>query len=164
MTSPVITINPKLDLVIERVVDVPPKLVWTCWTEPRHVVKWFTLDPWKTVDCEIDLRPGGMFRWVMQSPEGEQFPNTACYLEIVPERRLIWTDVLHPGYRPAPNTILAGLPLTAIITLEPEGKGTRYTATALHRNVEERDKHEEMGFFEGWGTVLDQLVAHAKTI
>ena len=52
--------------------------------------------------------------------------------------------------------------LTAIIAIEPHGSGTRYTATALHRDEAARKKHEEMGFHKGWGTALDQLVAHAK--
>ena len=55
-------IDPKLDLVLERVVDVPPELVWRAWTEPKHLMPWFTPAPWKTVDCEIDLRPGGIFQ------------------------------------------------------------------------------------------------------
>jgi len=74
--------DPKLDLLLERVVDVPRELVWAAWTEPAHLKKWFTPDPWKTVDCEIDLRPGGLFRTVMRSPEGQDFPNVGCYLEL----------------------------------------------------------------------------------
>jgi uncharacterized protein YndB with AHSA1/START domain len=54
--------NAKLDLVLERVVDVPRELVWTAWTKPEHVSKWFTPAPWTVADCEIDLRPGGIFR------------------------------------------------------------------------------------------------------
>jgi uncharacterized protein YndB with AHSA1/START domain len=75
--------DPRLDLLLERVVDVPPELVWAAWTVPEHVKKWFTPAPWTTVDCEIDLRPGGIFRFVMRSPEGQEFPNVGCYLEVV---------------------------------------------------------------------------------
>lgn len=60
--------DPKLDLVLERVVDVPRELVWKARTTPEHLKKWFTPAPWTTVDCEIDLRPGGIFRTVMRSP------------------------------------------------------------------------------------------------
>lgn len=152
--------DPKLDLVLERVVDVPPELVWKAWTEPKHVVKWFTPSPWQTVDCEIDLRPGGIFRTTMRSPEGEDFPNMGCFLEVVPNRRLVFTDALLPGYRPAPEPFM-----TAIVMLEPHGDGgTRYTAIALHRDEDARKRHEEMGFHDGWGKALDQLVAHAKTM
>lgn len=153
-------INPKLDLVLERVVDVKPELVWRAWTEPEHVVKWFTPKPWETVECEIDLRPGGLFRTTMRSPEGEVQPaSNGCFLEIVPNRRLVFTDALGPGYRPNASSFM-----TAYVLLEPEGAGTKYTAIAVHSNEEQRQQHEEMGFYQGWGTALDQLVEYAKTL
>lgn len=151
--------DPSLDLVLERVVDVPRELVWAAWTRPEHVRKWFTPAPWTVSDCEIDLRPGGIFRTVMRSPEGKEFPNIGCFLEVVPNERLVWTDALLPGYRPAENPFF-----TAIIALEPHGSGTRYIATAIHRDEAGRKKHEEMGFHQGWGKALDQLVADAKTM
>ncbi len=83
--------DPRLDLLLERVVEVPPALVWAAWTVPEHVKKWFTPVPWKTVDCEIDLCPGGIFRTVMRSPEGQEINNVGCFLEIVPHRKLVWT-------------------------------------------------------------------------
>ena len=151
--------DPKLDLVLERIVDVPRERVWAAWTKPEHVKKWLSPAPWTTVDCEIDLRPGGMFRFVMRSPEGQDFPNIGCYLEVIPQERLIWTDALLPGYRPSEKPFM-----TAIISLESLGSKTRYTAMAIHRDEAERKRHEEMGFHAGWGQVLDQLVAYAKTI
>jgi uncharacterized protein YndB with AHSA1/START domain len=157
MTASLVKPDPALDLVLERVIDVPPDLVWTAWTTPEHVVKWFAPAPWTASDCEIDLRPGGIFRFVMRSPEGEEFPNVGCYLEVVPVERLVWTDALLPGYRPSENPFF-----TAIVTLEPHGKGTRYTAVAIHKDEAGRKRHEEMGFMEGWGQVLDQLVAYVK--
>lgn len=165
--SPVWTIDPKLDLVLERVVDVPRELVWRAWTEPQHICKWFCPKPWSTIHCEIDLRPGGKFHTIMQSPEGEKFPNTGCYLEIVPNERLVWTDALQPGFRPgsAPgvNCPIPGF-LTAIIVLEPHGQGTKYTAIALHRDEAGCKQHADMGFYDGWGAALEQLVEHAKTM
>ena len=149
----------RLDLVLERTVDVPCELVWKAWTEPEHLKKWFTPAPWTVTDSEIDLRPGGIFRTVMRSPEGEEFPNVGCFLEIVPNRRLVFTDALLPGFRPAPKPFFTG-----IVTMEPEGNGTRYTARALHQTEEGRQQHESMGFHDGWGTALDQLVAYVKTL
>jgi uncharacterized protein YndB with AHSA1/START domain len=93
----------------------------------------------------------------MRSPEGKHFPNTGCYLEIVPNEKLVWTDGLLPGYRPAPEPFMTG-----VLLLERHPKGTKYTAIALHRDAETRKRHEEMGFAEGWGKALDQLVAHVK--
>lgn len=163
------TPDPKLDLLLERVVDVPPALVWAAWTRPEYLKKWFTPVPWKTVECEIDLRPGGIFRTVMESPEGERFPGDGCYLEIVPERKLVWTSALLPGFRPKP--VVAANPskpcddmlFTAVISMKPEGKGTRYSALAIHTDPETCKRHEDMGFHTGWGTVLDQLVALMKS-
>jgi uncharacterized protein YndB with AHSA1/START domain len=149
--------DPKLDLVLERVVDVPPALVWEAWTKPEHIRRWFAPAPWTIVDCEIDLRPGGVFRFVMKSPDGEESPSVGCYLEVIPNERLIWTDALLPGYRPSPNPFF-----TAVVTLEPRGSGTRYTAMAIHGDEATRKRHEQMGFYEGWGQTLDQLVALAK--
>jgi uncharacterized protein YndB with AHSA1/START domain len=145
--------------VLERVVDVPPALVWEAWTKPEHLRHWFTPKPWTVAHCEVDLRPGGTFRTVMRGPNGEEHDVAGCYLEIVPQQRLIWTDALLPGYRPSANPFF-----TAIVELEPAGKGTRYRATAIHRDEDGRKKHEEMGFHQGWGTVLDQLVEYAKAM
>ena len=152
-------LDPKLDLVLERVVDVPPALVWEAWTKPEHLRHWFTPKPWTVAHCEVDLRPGGTFRTVMRGPDGEEHDVAGCYLEVVPQQRLIWTDALLPGYRPSANPFF-----TAIVELEPSGKGTRYTATAIHRDEDGRKKHEEMGFHQGWGTVLDQLVEYARAM
>lgn len=153
--------NPKLDLVLQRVVDVEPQLVWRAWTDPEELKKWFTPRPWTTTECEIDLRPGGIFRTVMRSPEGQEFPYAGCYLEVVDTRKLVWTNLLLAGFRPAPSSEPVGF--TATISLEPHEGGTRYTALVMHKDEASRQKHDEMGFAQGWSTVLDQLVALAKS-
>lgn len=161
MTKP-LRFDPKLDLKLERVVDVPPALVWAAWTKPEHLVHWFCPRPWMVTKCEIDLRPGGTFFTLMRGPAGEEHPNNGCFLEVVPNERLVWTSALLPGFRPAPDVAVPAF--TAFITMEPAGAGSRYMATVLHRDEAGRAQHEAMGFHEGWGTVTDQLVAYAKTI
>lgn len=156
--SPILQIDPSLDLVLERTIDVPSELVWEAWTKPEHVKQWFVPAPWSIPACEIDLRPGGVFHTVMRSPEGQEFPSDACYLEVVPKKRLVFTDALLPGYRPASEPFF-----TAVVSITPEGKGTRYVAVAIHKDEAGRMKHEEMGFLDGWGTSLDQLVTYVKT-
>lgn len=160
MTEPFFTFDDELDLRFERIVDIKPELVWAAWTQPEHLVHWFTPAPWKTIACEIDLRPGGKFNSVMQSPEGQEFPNVGCYLEVVENKRLVWTSELGPGFRPKPKTDELGM--TAIISLEPAGEGTKYGAVVLHHSVEDRKKHEDMGFEHGWGKALEQLVEYMK--
>jgi uncharacterized protein YndB with AHSA1/START domain len=161
VTSPRTIQDPRLDLFLERIVDVPVERVWAAWTKPEHLKKWFTPVPWKTVDCEIDLRPGGIFRFVMRSPEGEEFPHLGCYLEVIENERLVWTVALGPGFRP--SKAASDVPyFTAVIAMEPHGKGTKYSALAIHGDEGDAKKHAQMGFHDGWGKALDQLVAHAK--
>jgi uncharacterized protein YndB with AHSA1/START domain len=73
------TPDPDLDLVLERTVPVSPERVWAAWTQPELLMQWFTPAPWKTVACELDLRPGGRCATTMESPEGEQHPNVGCW-------------------------------------------------------------------------------------
>ena len=161
-------IDPKLDLVLERVVDVRPELVWLAWTTPEHLKNWFTPAPWQTVECQIDLRPGGLFRTVMRSPEGQNYPNVGCYLEVVKNERLVWTNVLEAGFRPATSSpaeeTCGPFFFTASINFEAHGKGTRYTAVVLHKDEAGRKQHEDMGFQDGWGKAFEQLVAHVRTL
>ena len=155
------TLDPDRDLVLERVVDVPPEKVWAAWTRPEHLVKWFAPAPWSVSDCRLDVRPGGVFYTVMRSPEGEDHPSEGCYLEVVENRRLVFTDALEGGYRPSSTP---GLGFTAVVTMEPEGAGTRYRAVALHGSADTRRQHEDMGFHDGWSAALDQLVALAREL
>lgn len=160
MTS-VLRFEPKLDLVLERNVDVPPELVWECWTQPEHLMKWFTPKPWRTTECEIDLRPGGIFRTQMIGPNGESGGGSGCVLEVVASRLFVWTGALGPGWRPQ----TAGQPFlfTAVISIEPCGIGTRYTATAIHADESGANAHRE-GFQNGWSAAFDQLVEVAKAL
>jgi uncharacterized protein YndB with AHSA1/START domain len=127
-------------------------------------MKWFTPAPWKTVQCSIDLRAGGLFTTTMRSPEGENFPKVGCYLEIVQNRKLVWTDAREAEFRPSRKDPGPNCPFlfTATILLEPHGQGTKYTAIAMHRDASSRAQHEAMSSHEGWGTALDQLIAVAK--
>ncbi len=151
--------NPELDLFIERVIDVPRTLVWRAWTDADILKQWFCPVPWSVSHCEIDLRPGGKFYTVMRSPEGEDFPSTGCYLEIIENEKLIWTDALGPGFRPSDEPFFTGM-----ITLEDHAGGTKYTARGLHATADIRQRHEAMGFHDGWNAALDQLVALVKRL
>jgi uncharacterized protein YndB with AHSA1/START domain len=158
MSTTLMTIDPELDLVLERDLDVPVESVWKAWTTPESLKHWFVPRPWTIAAVEMDLRPGGQFNTTMRSPEGQDMPNKGCYLEIVPNERLVFTDALLPGFRPAPEPFFTG-----ILQLERRGAGTHLIAIARHGNVETRKSHEEMGFHQGWGTVIDQMVEHIKS-
>ena len=156
-------INPETDLVLERDIDVPVELVWKAWTEPEHLMKWFCPKPWQTVECEIDLRPGGKFYTAMCSPEGEKFPNTGCYLEVVKNQKLVWTDALKEDFRPTgkPNDCF-GSYFTAHLFLTRTDTGTSYKVVAMHGDAESSKKHVEIGFYEGWNAALNQMIEAIK--
>lgn len=166
--QPVYQPDAKLDLTFERIVDVPRELIWQAWTQPEHIKKWFTPAPWQTVDCAIDLRPGGLFSTVMRSPEGQDFPNLGCYLEIIPNEKLVWTNALAPGFRPVAASPAKSeeidFQFTAMICLATQANATRYTATVIHADEASCQRHAAMGFTDGWGKALDQLVALARTM
>jgi uncharacterized protein YndB with AHSA1/START domain len=129
-------------------------------------MKWFTPAPWKTIDAEIDPRPGGIFRTVMRGPNGEAGGDgVGCVLEAVPNRRFVWTTALGPGYQPSPVED-GGFHFTGILEFEPvaggamgAAGGTHYRATGRHATQADADQHAAMGFEVGWGLALDQLVA-----
>jgi uncharacterized protein YndB with AHSA1/START domain len=103
----------------------------------------------------------------MQSPEGVEFPNAGCYLDVVPHEKLVWTNALMPGYRPSKLMTTCGsddteFMFTAMVELADQGQGTRYTATVIHADEAGCTKHAAMGFEGGWGSALDQLVAMIK--
>jgi len=163
MTQSKHTINPKLDLIFERTVDVSATAIWKGWTNETQLKKWFCPQPWKTTECKIDLKPGGVFYTVMKGPNGEKMPGEGCFLEIVKNKKLVWTNALLPDFRPAANVVsCSDFFFTATILLKTQGKKTKYTAIVRHKDVEGRKKHEELGFHEGWGAALDQLVSLIK--
>ena len=153
--------NPMLDLVLERTIAVAPEQVWAAWTQPELLKQWFTPAPWKTVAADLDVRPGGQFVTTMESPEGDQFPNVACFIQVETNRLLVFTSVMTKDFRPCPSSNGADdLPFTARIEIEAAaGGGTVYRAIAMHPNEDTCATHAAMGFADGWGVALDQLVA-----
>ena len=156
------TIDPKLDLVLERFIDAPRHLVWEALTKPEHLKEWYMPRAWgRVAKCELDVRPGGMFSVDIATGDGEAFPNLGCFLEVVPMERLSWTSMLFPGYRPA---VFDDIPITAIVTMETVGTGTRYIFTALHRDEADFEKNKESGWQQGTEVALDQFIAHVKSM
>ncbi len=148
------------ELTLQRTFEVARDRLWRCWTEPALLKQWFCPKPWFVSEARMDLRPGGEFFTLMNGPEGEQFGEPGVFLEVVPGRRLVFTDALRPGWRPASRAFMV-----AEVSFDDAGAGrTLYTATARHWTAEARQEHEAMGFHEGWGKAADQLVALARSL
>ncbi len=142
--------------------------MWEAYTNPEHLKRWFAPRPYEITEVELDLQPGGIFRFRMVGPDGfDTGHGTAgCVLEVVAQKKLTWTSALGPGYRP--NGMGEGceaFPFTAVVTFADAGDGkTAYKAVAMHKDDADRETHEKMGFHEGWGTVASQLEEVAREL
>jgi uncharacterized protein YndB with AHSA1/START domain len=150
-------LDPALDLSLTREIALPPAVLFACWTQSQHIPQFFVPKPHRVVACHIDLRVGGAFNTTFDV-DGAVMQNNGVWLEIVPDKKLVFTDAYTEGWKPAPEPFM-----TAIITLDDLGDNrSRYTAIARHRSAEAAETHRQMGFYQGWGTVVDQLEAYAK--
>ena len=158
-------IDPERDIVIDRLFRAPPALVWRCWSEPELFSQWYLPRPWTLSGVVMDLRPGGQFRMVASGPEGQGAATEGSFLEVVPERKLVFTDLFTEDY--APIEVFDdsfGPSFTAILTFAPEGNGTRHRAVARHRCAKDAVANRDGGFEEGWRVISDQLEALAATL
>lgn len=143
------------ELSLTRIISATPDKLFRAWTDPALLVEWFTPAPWKTVRAEVDLRPGGSVCVFMQSPEGQEFPNPGVYLEVVDNKKLVFTDAFVRAWEPSNKPFMVGT-----LTFDGLNNGTtRYTARVQHWSIADRKAHEEMGFHQGWGRATDQLEA-----
>ena len=151
----------RLDLELAVDVALTPEQLFEGWTRPDTLKKWFCPRPWQVVECTIDLRPGGLFSNVMQSPQGERMPeNRGCYLLVERPTRLVWTSLMTEDFRPhalPASGIGFGFVCDLRFTPLPSG-GSRFHAILKHTDAEGRDRHEAMGFDAGWRAALAQLV------
>jgi len=150
---------PERDLVLTRIIDAPREKVFRAWTEAELLKQWFAPRPWTTPVAELELRPGGANLIVMRSPEGNDIPNRGVYLEVVKNRRLVFTDAYTKAWQPSDKPFM-----TVILTFEDQGGKTKYTALVRHWSAADKETHEKMGFHQGWGLCTDQLAEWAAKL
>jgi uncharacterized protein YndB with AHSA1/START domain len=145
--------NPDLDLTISRVIKAPRPAVWSAWTDRASFEQWWVPAPAKCRVLAMDLRPGGSLETEISEDGGDFTPHlSGCFLAIDDQQRIVFTNSLVAGWRPAEQPFM-----TAVITLKDHPAGTDYVAYVMHKNNADRNMHEEMGFYDGWGTVTEQL-------
>lgn len=145
--------DPDLDLTISRLIKAPRSVIWNAWTDPARFEQWWVPAPARCKVVEMDISPGGALVTRISEDGGPFTPHLdACFLSVDDHRRIVFTNSLVAGWRPAENPFM-----TAIITLNDHPDGTDYAAHVMHRSKADRNMHEEMGFHDGWGTVIGQL-------
>jgi uncharacterized protein YndB with AHSA1/START domain len=137
------------EIRLTRLFDAPRHLVFEAMTKPEHVKQWWGRlgDGYSVPVCEIDLRPGGAWRFVNRHPKGEA-TFYGVYREIAPPDRLVFTEI----YEPFPD----GDSLVTTVFTEENGK-TRMTITCLYPSVDVRDMVMKTGMEKGAGISYDQL-------
>ncbi len=132
-------------IVVTRVFNAPRELVFTAWTDPKHVAQWWGPNGFTITVHEMDVRPGGVWRFVMHGPDGTDFPNKIAFVEITPPERLVLSHVSAPQFR-----------MTATFA-EQCGK-TRLTVRMLFETAEERDRTvKQFGADEGLKQTIGRL-------
>ena len=137
------------ELSITRFIDAPPATVWDAMT--NRLSEWFCPAPWRADIDRDDRCAGGQLNMTFRGPDGEEMPQNGTYLAYEEGRRFVTTDAVTGDYEPA------GPFMIGLWEIEPEGDGTRFTATARHWTEEACDQHREMGFEQGWNAAAEQL-------
>jgi uncharacterized protein YndB with AHSA1/START domain len=145
------------EIVLTRVFDAPRRLLFEAWTKPEHVRRWYGCGQIVLVDCEIDLRIGGAWRYTLRAPDGAQLTIGGVYREISPPGRLVYTEQLkRPGFTSTEA-------LVTVLFAEHDGM-TILTSTIVYRSIEDRDAHLAVGMERGAGETLDRLAEHLTTM
>lgn len=140
-------------LTIERIYDAPRKLVWQAWTEPKHLAAWWGRGMDVNIE-ELDFQPGGKWKFSMPMPDGNIFISEGVYAEIVEMEKIVSSAEFKP--------MTEGIIFTALF--EDEGDKTKFTFQVLHPTEEYRKQQEDMGFYNGWGSVFDSMGEHIASM
>jgi uncharacterized protein YndB with AHSA1/START domain len=141
------------ELAITRVLDAPRSLVFKAWTEPDRLVRWWGPQGYTMPSCSMDVRPGGVFRFCMRSPDGTDHWLRGAYREIAEPERLVfswaWEDA---EGRPGHETLVT-------VTFAEDGTKTKLTLQhAVFESVTARNAHQS-----GWASALDRFSEYVAT-
>jgi uncharacterized protein YndB with AHSA1/START domain len=142
--------DPDREIVIERIVDAPPELVWRAWTEPDQIAKWWGPDGFTTTIHEMHVRVGGVWRFMMHGPDGTDYPNRVVYREIVEPERLVYDHSDDEGNDRFRSTV----------TFAALGKRTKVTLRAVFETAQARAAKVKFGAVEGGRQTLARLGQH----
>jgi uncharacterized protein YndB with AHSA1/START domain len=141
------------EIVITCSFAAPRSLVFEAWTKPEHLANWWGPRGFTIPEYEMDLRPGGAYRYVMQGPDGSRYPSKGEYREIVPPERLVYTDAFDIKGMPSHESVVT-------VTFAEQDGGTFLTAHTLYNSAESRDAVLEMGVEAGITETLERLAEY----
>ncbi len=145
------------EVVISRTFDAPRELVYSAWTEQKHLHNWFGPLGFKLTIHELDFRVGGVWRFIMHGPDGVDYPNRIDYLKIDPPKKLI--------YRHSDDGLEAQLDFETAVTFAKKGKKTEVTMRTVFPTAEERDRIvKDFGAIEGGKQTLARLAEYLTTL
>jgi len=135
-------------LLITRVFDAPRAIVFDAWTSPKHVPQWL-LGPegWTMPVCEVDLRPGGSWRYVWRKGDDTEMAMTGKYREVAPPERVVWTESWGAEWPETLNTLV----------LSETGGRTTASLTITYVSKQARDAALQTGMKDGMGASFDRL-------
>ena len=152
-----ITTPSDLEIAMTREFDAPRHLVFDAMTRPEHVRRWFGCDAFTLPICEIDLRAGGAYRFVMRSPDGSESTLQGVYREIVRPERVVFVErILMPGFTSDEYQVTS--------TFDEISSRTRLTTTILHNSKANRDGHLNSGIEKGVAPAYDRLAELVATM
>lgn len=144
------------EIVMIRSFDAPRELLWEMWTNPEHVSRWMLgPDGWTMPICEIDLRPGGEWRFVWRRDDGSEMEMTGVYREVEPPARLVHTEAWSGDW---PET------LNTLVLVEEEDGRSRMETTLLYPSKESRDAALQTGMKDGASMSFDRLAEYLKSV
>ena len=132
----VVTLPADTQILITREFDAPRHLVFLAWTTPELIKRWWSGGRGEVTMADVDLRPGGRWRYVLAAGDGTEAAFHGEYLQIVPDERIVSTEV----YEAIPDAEA----VTTLMLTEMGGR-TRLTMLVQHTSRENRDRHLEYG-------------------
>ncbi|HSF62307.1 MAG TPA: SRPBCC family protein [Gaiellaceae bacterium] len=153
-----VTLPTDEQILITREFDAPKHLVWKAWTTPELVKRWWHANRGEMTVCEIDLRVGGSWRYVMVTPDGFEVGFHGEYREIVQNDRLVSTEV-YEGIPDAEEHAAID-----ILTLTEVGERTILAVLVEHPTKEGRDAHINSGMEAGMQDAMDLLEGVASSL
>jgi len=145
------------ELVLTRIFDAPPELVFKAWTDPKIVAKWWGPHRYTTPVCELDARPGGAFRIHMRSPDGTVYPMTGVYQQVVEPERIVFTSAALDA---AGNRMFE---LLTTVTFAEEGGQTKQILRARVIKSTAEGAPYLAGMEAGWTQTLERLATYVAT-